>query len=112
MPLEIYTAQYKYKGDDRLDITVQGNDSFGQLFSPTWGMVNGYKDGSINKEMYTIMYHTLMKQSYRFNYEDWVELLNWDIVTLVCFCKKGEFCHRLLLAEYLVKCGAEYIGER
>ena len=29
--MRLYTAQYKYAGDDRLDITVKGKDPMGRL---------------------------------------------------------------------------------
>jgi uncharacterized protein YeaO (DUF488 family) len=52
-----------------------------------------------------------MRLSYKENRKRWDELLNQDEVVLVCFCKAGDFCHRVLLAEILVKLGAEYKGE-
>jgi hypothetical protein len=43
----------------------------------------------------------------------WVDLLSRKEVTLGCYCKPGEFCHRYLLAQVLVdKFGAVYRGER
>ena len=41
----LYTAQYRYPGMDRLDITVKGQDRFGKFFAPTWNMVSGFKKG-------------------------------------------------------------------
>lgn len=38
------TAQYRYSGNDRLDITVKGNDPIGKIFAPTWEMVRLYKE--------------------------------------------------------------------
>jgi len=36
--LTVYTAQYRYSGLDRLDITVKGQDPFGRVFAlhGTW----------------------------------------------------------------------------
>ena len=48
MPLKFYTAQYRYKGEDRMDITVKGQDPIGKMFAPTWAMVMGLKDGKLS----------------------------------------------------------------
>lgn len=106
--LQVYTSQYKYKGEDRYDITVKTSD---KTFAPTWDMVMGTKQGKMTYKEYTEKYYELMRKSYKNNRRKWDELLNRDRVVLVCFCRPGEFCHRILLAEILVKLGAQYIGE-
>ena len=106
--VKLYTAQYRYSEEDRLDITVKGKDPIGRVFAPTWGMVMEYKDN--NK--YITAYHNYMISSYRRYRNIWDEILSRDVVTFVCFCKPFSFCHRYLLAEYFSKLGAEYIGER
>ncbi len=113
MTLKIYTSVYSYKGDDRLDITVKGNDPIGKTFSPTWDMVNKYKSNRYRagaKVQYMKSYHSLMLQSYKDHRDVWEEVLNRDRVTLVCFCRTG-FCHRLILKDYFVKLGGIYKGE-
>ena len=110
--MKLYTAQYKYAGDDRLDITVKGNDPVGKIFAPTWKMVMGTKSGNISWDDYKEMYRELMRESYRRSSHIWEEVLSRKQLTLVCFCKDGDLCHRYLLAEFLAKLGAEYIGER
>lgn len=42
----------------------------------------------------------------------WLSLLTRPSITFVCFCASGDFCHRLLLADYFTKIGAVYMGER
>jgi uncharacterized protein YeaO (DUF488 family) len=106
--LKIYTSQYRYNGKNRLDITVKSGS---QIFAPTWDMVIKFKKGLMIEEEYTKEYYKLMRKSYKNNREKWDQLLNQDEVVLVCFCKKGSFCHRYLLAEILVKLGAEYKEE-
>ncbi|MCL6477087.1 MAG: hypothetical protein K6T65_01600 [Peptococcaceae bacterium] len=106
--LKVFTAQYGYRGKDRLDITVKSGD---KTFAPTWDIVMAYKAGKITQEEYTAMYYALMRQSYRKNRQRWEEVLSMDRVVLVCFCRAGDFCHRLLLAQVLQKLGAEYCGE-
>ncbi len=110
--MKIYTAQYEYSGDDRLDITVKGKDPIGKLFAPTWKMVMGSKEGNISWNEYKVMYKELMRKSYRQNKDIWNEVLNRDEVTLVCFCESGTSCHRYLLANIFPKLGAKYMGER
>ena len=110
--LKLYTAQYRYAGNDRLDITVKGKDPVGKVFSPTWRMVMGSKEGRISWDEYSVLYRNLMRESYQKHLDTWNNLLSRDEVTLVCFCKLGDPCHRYLLADYLVKLGADYFGER
>ena len=75
-------------------------------------MVMGTKEGKITWGEYKQMYKELMRSSYLQNREIWEEILSRNEITLVCFCKYGSSCHRYLLAEYLSKLGADYMGER
>ena len=106
--LKIYTSQYRYSGENRLDITVKSGN---KLFAPTWDIVGKVKKGLMTEEEYTKEYYKLMRNSYKNNRSKWDELLNQNEVVLVCFCRKGSFCHRYILADMLVKLGAEYKGE-
>ena len=105
----IYTAQYKYSGEDRLDITVKGQDPLGKYFAPTWSMVCGIKEGSLTTQMYEIGYEDILAYVPDKIYK---KLFRKKEVTLVCFCRSNQFCHRFLLAEELEKRGATYKGER
>jgi len=107
--LKIYTSNFNYKGSDRLDITVKTGS---KIFAPSWQMVMDYKNGDLSKTEYIKQYIDMMRFSYKNNLEEWKKLLNMKKVTLVCYCKPGNFCHRVLLAEILEKCGAKYIGEK
>lgn len=106
----LYTAQYSYKGPERYDITSK----VGGIFSPTWDMVRNYKDFG-DEEEYTARYLSHMRESYIKHIELWKEMIvmckRGDVV-LVCYCKAGDFCHRVLLAEMLQKCGVTYKGEK
>jgi len=111
----LYTIQIpiaKSLGLDRdsryLDITVKSGD---KAFAPTWKMVMGSKQDRITDEEYASQYTELMRQSYKTNTQRWNEVLNLDEVILACYCKADSFCHRYLLKDILVKCGAEYVGE-
>jgi uncharacterized protein YeaO (DUF488 family) len=108
----LYTAQYSYTGKDRLDITIKGQDPVGKIFAPTWKMVMTSKQGKLRWEEYSAQYRQLLRQSYLDNREQWDLILKEPEVTLVCFCKAGTLCHRYLLADYLTRLGANYLGER
>lgn len=110
--MKLYTAQYRYSGSDRLDITVKGKDLIGKYFAPTWKMVMFSKEGKISWDDYQQMYRELMQKSYQENRNIWDEILGRDEVTLVCFCDSVANCHRYLLAGYMRKLGADYMGER
>ncbi len=106
--LLVYTSQYRYSGDRRLDITAgRGSD----LFRPDWEQVSAFKAGNMTEKEYEKYYHEKMKHTYRKGREGWERLLKCDWVVLVCYCKAHTFCHRYLLADYLEKCGAKYEGE-
>lgn len=106
--LKVYTSTIRYSGPDRFDITVKSGE---RAFAPTWNMVMGHKKGAIDADEYVSMYHELMRGTYRNERGKWTELMARDRVVLVCFCPPHAFCHRLLLADILVKLGATYEGE-
>ena len=106
--LKVYTSQYRYSGKNRLDITVKSGD---KTFAPTCDIVIKVKKGLMTEEEYTKEYYKLMRKSYKENKNKWDKLLSQDEVVLVCFCRTEDFCHRYILAEILVKLGAEYKGE-
>ena len=105
--LLVYTSQFRYSGPRRLDITARGSD----LFAPPWELVTAYKNGHVSEIEYEKVYREMMRKSYIEFKEGWNRLLEADWTVLVCYCKTDTFCHRLLLADYLEKLGAEYKGE-
>lgn len=106
--LLVYTSQFRYSGPRRLDITArQGSD----LFRPDFETVMSFKNGGMTEAEYEDYYHKRMKESYKNFRSGWERLLSCDWVVLVCYCRAETFCHRLLLADYLEKCGASYEGE-
>jgi uncharacterized protein YeaO (DUF488 family) len=100
-----------YKGNDRLDITVRSGDLD---FAPTWDMVMGVKNGTMDKKEYIDKYMKILRTTAKTRPHKWNDLLNKDEITLVCYCKKGKkFCHRYILAKVLDKMdNVEYVGER
>lgn len=112
----IYTSQYKYKGNDRLDITAKSIDPIGQIFAPSWYLIMKYKN-SVQKlsdqNYYTDHYIQLMRQSYKIHFKKWQWLLNQNEITLVCFCRANTFCHRYILVNNCLKpLGVKYLGEK
>jgi hypothetical protein len=101
----IYTAHYRYPGEDRTDITVKGQDPMGKAFAPTWDIVNGVKNGSVSEQEYVDRYLQILHNIPR---ESWEWLFSRETRTFVCFCAKDAFCHRNILLNYLL---AQY-GDR
>jgi hypothetical protein len=112
--MDIYTAQYRYSGADRLDITVKGQDPLGRIFAPTWDMVMGVKKGHITENDYAMAYIPILLKAIR--NEDVVKQIKERYkngITLVCYCPSGHFCHRILSARGLSAAGwGNYIEER
>lgn len=116
--MDIYTAQYRYSGADRLDITVKGNTPPGNVLAPTWDMVKGYQAGTIDQWTYAIKYLSLISKR-MYSGADVEKTMMDQIVlkeptlTLVCFCAANTFCHRILAGRMLEYWGVgKYIGER
>jgi hypothetical protein len=121
--MDIYTAQYKYAGADRLDITVKSSVHPGNVLAPTWNMVMRYKDQKLSDWDYTVQYFSLLVG--RMNAPEMEGRVNRSAfnmlteqkqipqrITLVCFCPSGAFCHRVLAARMLESMGyGKYVGE-
>jgi hypothetical protein len=78
----LYTAQYRYAGEDRLDITVKGKDPIGKIFASTWKMVMASKQGKLSWEEYSTQYRQLMRKSYLDYRKQWNRILARQEVTL------------------------------
>lgn len=113
--LTVYTAQYQYKGPHRTDVTVKSAEPPWDVFAPTWPMVNAYLKGPRDKaseQKYIVEYNKIIAKAFTYNYKALATLINSDDTrVLVCFCKAGSFCHRVLLAMHLASLGANYLGE-
>ena len=66
------------------------------MLFPTWKIVRGYRRGEISVEEYVERYVELLRVRYR-PLRAWLDSIDED-VTLCCFEREGEFCHRLLVA--------------
>lgn len=112
--MDIYTAQIRYSGADRLDVTVKGQDPFGKFFAPTWDMVRGTKNGTLSEGGYRSMYYGILLGLPPAIWSGFQGLSKPEgTITLMCYCPAGAFCHRVILAEVMEnrKLG-EYKGER
>ena len=116
--MKLYTVQMA-KAKNRegfIDITVKSAKE-GRIFAPTWYMVMDLKKGKLTEEQYTQEYYDLMRRSFKTDIDKWFEILKRDKVVLGCYCKSGDFCHRILLMEIFEKLCAkldiefEYCGE-
>ena len=117
----LYTAQYRYTGQDRIDITVKGNHIVCKYFAPTWGMVTEWKRTG-DEKTYTKLYYDLLISRYEADPKakevmiNMVELFGGENdrdITVVCFCAANTFCHRYLLVKFLQhNYAVSYGGER
>jgi hypothetical protein len=106
--LKIFTAQFGYNGPSRHDTTIRTNTS---CFAPNWNIVMDHKNGKITDEGYTEKYIQILEQSLLGRKKEWLSVLKQKEVVLVCMCGRGKFCHRYLIAMFLEKFGAKYMGE-
>ncbi|MCK4787782.1 MAG: DUF488 family protein [Desulfobacteraceae bacterium] len=120
MQFVVFTGQHGiYKGPKQLDITVRTTDPIGRLFAPTWEIVrpiiNSRKYGlHINttwkdlENTYTAQYEALLLQKIGpAERQQIAELFQRDpFVVLMCYCKRHDFCHRNLVAQWFVRAGA------
>jgi hypothetical protein len=108
MKLVIRTSSVGYKSNDRLDITVQSGSELGKHFAPSWDMVRGVKSGKMSWEEYQWIYLGNLRSTWNSNREVFREVFRMEQVTLVCYCRSDETCHRRLLKETLMKIGKKY----
>lgn len=95
-----------------LDITIKSGCDKGWILAPTWEMVNTFKSGLMSEETFTNMYFSIVNYRWDRIIPSTIEWMKDKNLILVCYCPQGQFCHRYLAAEFLVKkMGATYFGE-
>lgn len=109
--VQIYEADWLQltKDPGYIDVSTKGGN---EVFAPTWQMTIGHMKDELSEEDYERQYYNLMRKSYRLNREEWDKVLSMDNVYLACYCSASKFCHRHLLSDILVRCGATKIGEK
>ena len=82
-----------------MDTTVKSGYS---IFAPTWDMVLGHKNGSMDDDTYSRLYRDMLVRSWTENRQKWMDFLQSDDqFALACYCKAGVFCQRHLLIKFL-----------
>lgn len=103
---------YGNKGTNKIDITIKSAQGEAKLVAPTWDMVMEYKRTK-DEEKYTRKYMKILNSN-ELAILNWIEHLE-DIhkeITFCCFCRPGDFCHRVLLTKWLEEKGLViYEGE-
>ena len=110
--VKIYTARVDYRASDKLDTTMKSaSTEQGKVLAPTKQMVYGHKRGQGDERFnayapltdaeYIEQYKSLLRTRYARNKQLFLDILQRDEVTLLCFCGKGKFCHRHLAADIL-----------
>lgn len=112
----IFTAQFRYSGPGRVDITYKTTSDIGRVFAPTKAMVHGIKYGRLTEDGYKEQYFALLDARAiatpsTFNLLAQIAEHSDSYLVLVCYCPAGVFCHRLLLMEYMEAFGMPYTGE-
>jgi hypothetical protein len=84
-----------------IDVTVMSSSGMAKLFAPTWELVMGSKNSTINHNAYSYVYGALLKM---IPIDTWHWLAGQknteDEVTLLCYCNSSKFCHTHLIALY------------
>lgn len=109
--LKIYTANIKYNKIDRLDVTRKS----GCLLAPEWDLIKKYKSDKIPANIFKKKYWEYLEQTFDKYYDIYDNLLKLPRITFVCYCKPFDFCHRIVLAEFIeykFPDKAKYIMER
>ena len=120
--MKIHTSQIGYEGTRKelvLDTTYKTGFGLGKVFAPEKELVWLYKNQKIDWLEYRERYLKLLRSRYADNSEAFTMVLEGvDDLVLMCYCKAGKNCHRLLLADALVKIAlnhgieAKYVGEK
>lgn len=91
-----------------IDVTVKTGKKAVESLKPTWAMVRGYLDFRIDAGTYMNEYAKILAASQTNDRSKWEKTLrNHRNIVFLCHCKRGDFCHRLLLAEEFVTFAVE-----
>jgi len=75
-----------------------------ELLAPKWSFLNDYKDGKIDNLGYIEQYHKLVLAPLdpKTTYQHLIDVYG-DDVTLLCYEKPSDFCHRHIVALWFEK---------
>lgn len=117
------TDECAARGIVYLDVTYKSGDDYtpeslrqiggsGEHFAPSQKLLVDYKGWyntpGVSDAEYTRRFTDQMRASLLANWNSWKWLLRQSEVALSCYCAAGEFCHRHLLVDLLIKAGAKY----
>lgn len=106
--ITIHTSRLSLRDPDVLDITVDAVEKDratrqGIALSTLRSMVQAYKKKSLTPSEYSQKYRDLIAWRYQHHKQPFLDILARNRVVLTCFCKPGEFCHRVLAKDILTK---------
>lgn len=117
----VYTSNYfnkKIKDLVKVNISVSipkgiSVDERWKTVAPDWfTLLKPYKDGEIDDDEYTKRYLRQLEEKKFEVITEFRELTQkHDDIVLLCWCKKGNFCHRRILANWLEEQGFDEIPE-
>lgn len=92
-----------------------------KLLAPAEAIVKGHKHyagdmrfrnwDKVSDEAYKQHYLESLRENFDNNRDLFRELLERDVITITCYCGKHKrFCHRYMLAEYVLPRCANYFG--
>ena len=110
---ETYLAKLKQTAKDNPDATfIVVTRSAGHVLSPSWKLLNNYKDGRIDWAQYTERFMREMDcDMCRQEMKRIWDLSQTKDVYLVCFEKDGDNCHRHILVALIKKDYGKNPGE-
>lgn len=101
----IQLAQWRKLKDSSIPLINTTVKSGIPALAPSWDIVMGIKSGEITEAEYTKSYLELLAASVVKNPEVWRSLLEYEELAFSCYCSKGKFCHRHLLATFFKEYG-------
>lgn len=110
----VWTSRISYHGADRLDVTMLSTDKLGIEFAPPEALLKpllAKRKTMPNQRLpdedfraYAEAYKQVLRERFDRNRAPFEELLARPVVTLVCYCRHSDQCHRTILAnEVLAK---------
>lgn len=119
--LTVHSAQSRFRGAGRLDVTATTGGAVGRVFAPSVAVTGALFEaqrahrGGVPSEVWEhcrTTYLSEMRRSYKLYRPVWSHLLAQPHVVLVCVCADAERCHRTLLRrDILPRLGARDGGE-
>lgn len=122
----LYTAQFRYQGPDKIDVTIKSRDQIGMMFAPpSWEIINDVKRAALTnnpdiilaaERRYIHAYNTTLdtrRSQAPDSFDSFALLCRGHNYTLCCFCGPTYFCHRHLGAYWMfTRYDIPILGER